>query len=129
VSLKLTTSPIELPVLTRISYFMTSGVPPVSPQCFSQIGSRTARGFHRRGSAGAGSEPERATPLAARVPSGARQRFSGPRQQRWAEGRIAELERKIGQQALEIDFLKGCFPRVMELSVVSFDRFYYSGGW
>ena len=25
------------------------------------------------------------------------------------KGRIAELERKIGQQALEIDFLKGCF--------------------
>ena len=32
--------------------------------------------------------------------------------QRWAEGRIAELERKIGQQALEIDFLKGCLQRI-----------------
>ncbi|SRR5579885_3263068 len=28
--------------------------------------------------------------------------FPGHGKQRWAEGRIAELERKIGQQALEI---------------------------
>src|SRR6188474_3532075 len=34
--------------------------------------------------------------------------------QRWSEGRIAELERKIGQQALEIDFLKGCLQRIEE---------------
>ena len=34
--------------------------------------------------------------------------FPGNGKQRWSEGRIAELERKIGQQALEIDFLKGC---------------------
>ena len=33
--------------------------------------------------------------------------FPGHGKQRWADGRIAELERKIGQQALEIDFLKG----------------------
>ena len=32
----------------------------------------------------------------------------------WSEGRIAELERKIGQQALEIDFLKGCLQRIEE---------------
>ena len=31
-----------------------------------------------------------------------------------ADGRIAELERKIGQQALEIDFLKGCLQRIEE---------------
>jgi hypothetical protein len=36
------------------------------------------------------------------------------RWQRWSEGRIAELERKIGQQALEIDFLKGCLQRIEE---------------
>jgi transposase-like protein len=30
--------------------------------------------------------------------------FPGHGKQRWAEGRVAELERKIGQQALEIDF-------------------------
>jgi transposase len=34
--------------------------------------------------------------------------FPGNGQRRWSEGRIAGLERKIGQQALEIDFLKGC---------------------
>jgi len=34
--------------------------------------------------------------------------FPGHGQRRWSEGRIAELERKIGQQTLEIDFLKGC---------------------
>ena len=38
--------------------------------------------------------------------------FPGQGKQRWAEGRIAELERKIGQQALEIDFLKGCLQRI-----------------
>jgi transposase len=38
--------------------------------------------------------------------------FPGNGKQRWSEGRIAELERKIGQQALEIDFLKGCLQRI-----------------
>src|SRR5476651_904747 len=33
--------------------------------------------------------------------------FPGNGQRRWSEGRVAELERKIGQQAVEIDFLKG----------------------
>ena len=40
--------------------------------------------------------------------------FPGLGQRRWAEGRVAELERKIGQQALEIDFLKGCLQRIEE---------------
>ena len=40
--------------------------------------------------------------------------FPGHGKQRWAEGRIADLERKIGQQALEIDFLKGCLQRIEE---------------
>jgi transposase len=40
--------------------------------------------------------------------------FSGKGKPRWSEGRIAELERKIGQQALEIDFLKGCLQRIEE---------------
>ena len=40
--------------------------------------------------------------------------FSGNGKQRWSEGRFAELERKIGQQALEIDFLKGCLQRIEE---------------
>ena len=40
--------------------------------------------------------------------------FPGQGKQRWSEGRIADLERKIGQQALEIDFLKGCLQRIEE---------------
>jgi transposase len=40
--------------------------------------------------------------------------FSGPGKRRWEEGRVAQLERKIGQQALEIDFLKGCLQRIEE---------------
>src|SRR5229473_3758679 len=44
--------------------------------------------------------------------SGPRNAFPGNGTQRWSEGRIAELERKIGQQALEIDFLKGCLQRI-----------------
>jgi transposase-like protein len=38
--------------------------------------------------------------------------FPGNGKQRWSEGRIAELERKVGQQALEIDFLNGCLQRI-----------------
>ena len=38
--------------------------------------------------------------------------FPGNGKPRWSEGQIAELERKIGQQALEIDFLKGCLQRI-----------------
>jgi len=40
--------------------------------------------------------------------------FPGHGQRRWSEGRMAELERKIGQQTLEIDFLKGCLQRIEE---------------
>ena len=40
--------------------------------------------------------------------------FPGNGQRRWSEGRIAELERKIGQQAVEIDFLKECLQRIEE---------------
>src|ERR1700752_4832441 len=40
--------------------------------------------------------------------------FPGNGKQRWSEGRIAELERKVGQQALEIDFLKGCLQHIEE---------------
>ena len=45
---------------------------------------------------------------------GAGNAFPGNGKQRWSEGRIAELERKVGQQALEIDFLKGCLQRIEE---------------
>ena len=40
--------------------------------------------------------------------------FPGVGKRRWEEGRVAQLERKIGQQALEIDFLKGCLQRIEE---------------
>src|SRR5258708_1096342 len=40
--------------------------------------------------------------------------FPGNGKQRWSEGRIAELEGKVGQQTLEIDFLKGCLQRIEE---------------
>jgi len=40
--------------------------------------------------------------------------FSGNGNPRWSEGRVAELERKVGQQTLEIDFLKGCLQRIEE---------------
>jgi transposase len=38
--------------------------------------------------------------------------FPGLGKRRWEAGRVAQLERKIGQQALEIDFLKGCLQRI-----------------
>ena len=40
--------------------------------------------------------------------------FPGNGKRRWPEGRVAELERKVGQQALEIDFLRDCLQRVEE---------------
>jgi transposase len=40
--------------------------------------------------------------------------FPGNGKQRWSEGRIAELERKVGQQTVEIDFLKGCLQLIEE---------------
>ena len=40
--------------------------------------------------------------------------FPGNGKPRWSEGRVAELERKVGQQALEIDFLKGCLQHIEE---------------
>jgi transposase-like protein len=40
--------------------------------------------------------------------------FPGLGRKRADENRVAELERKIGQQALEIDFLKRCLQRIEE---------------
>jgi transposase-like protein len=40
--------------------------------------------------------------------------FRGLGKRRWEEGRVAQLERKIGQQALEIDFLQGCLQGIEE---------------
>ena len=38
--------------------------------------------------------------------------FTGPGQKRAEESRVAELERKVGRQALEIDFLKRALQHV-----------------
>lgn len=40
--------------------------------------------------------------------------FPGLGQKRWDDTQQAKLERKIGQQTLEIDFLKGCLQRIEE---------------
>jgi transposase-like protein len=40
--------------------------------------------------------------------------FSGNGQRRREEGHVAELERKVGRQALEIDFLQRCLQHVEE---------------
>lgn len=40
--------------------------------------------------------------------------FSGNGMRRADEGRVAELERKVGRQALEIDFLRRCLQHVEE---------------
>src|ERR1700689_2934995 len=40
--------------------------------------------------------------------------FPGTGKRRWDETQQAKLERKIGQQTLEIDFLKGCLQRIEE---------------
>ncbi len=40
--------------------------------------------------------------------------FAGNGQRRLEEGRMAELERKVGRQALEIDFLRRCLQHVEE---------------
>ena len=38
--------------------------------------------------------------------------FPGVGKPRWDQTHLAQLERKIGQQALELDFLKGCLQRI-----------------
>ena len=40
--------------------------------------------------------------------------FPGLGKRRWDETKVAQLKRKVGQQALEIDFLKGCLQRIEE---------------
>ena len=40
--------------------------------------------------------------------------FPGVGKRRWDESRVAQLERKIGQQSVEIDFLQGCLQRIEE---------------
>jgi len=42
------------------------------------------------------------------------QAFAGPGRSRAEEQQVAALERKVRQQALEIDFLRGCLQHVEE---------------
>jgi transposase len=44
--------------------------------------------------------------------------FPGLGKRRWDEAKVAQLERKVGQQALEIDFLKGCLQRIEEQRIL-----------
>jgi transposase len=48
--------------------------------------------------------------------------FPGNAQPHWPEGRVADLERKIGQQALEIDYLKMCLQRIEDTRTHAFRR-------
>src|SRR6202051_3666326 len=45
---------------------------------------------------------------------GPRNAFPGVGKRRWDETKVAQLERKVGQQTVEIDFLKGCLQRIEE---------------
>jgi len=44
--------------------------------------------------------------------------FPGLGKRRWDETKVAQLERKVGQQAVEIDFLKGCLQRLEEQRIL-----------
>jgi transposase-like protein len=45
---------------------------------------------------------------------GPRNVFPGAGKRRWDETKIAQLERKVGQQTVEIDFLKACLQKLEE---------------
>jgi transposase len=51
-----------------------------------------------------------------------REAFPGNGQRHWPEGQVADLERKIGQQALEIDYLKKCLQRIEDTRTHAFRR-------
>jgi transposase len=44
--------------------------------------------------------------------------FPGAGKRRWDETKVAQLERKVGQQAVEIDFLKGCLQRLEDQRIL-----------
>src|SRR5579863_1453415 len=54
--------------------------------------------------------------------------FPGNGKQRWSAGRVAELERKVGQQALEIDFLKGCLQHISSPAISQLTGPFPGGG-
>jgi predicted RNase H-like nuclease (RuvC/YqgF family) len=59
-------------------------------------------------------ESQCVVPLASRASERCREDVSWEGHKRIEEGRIAELERKVGRQAMEIDFLRRCLQRVEE---------------
>src|ERR1019366_173589 len=76
---------------------------------------RLERGASLAGGAGAvGVKPTALHPWQREFRQGPGNVFPGLGKRRWEEGQVAQLERKIGQQALEIDFLKGCLQRIDE---------------
>ena len=81
----------------------------VQAGCGATIAGGGARGF---GGAQSGSEPAGVGPLEPRCGEVWERAFPGVGQKRVEETRIAELERKIGQQVLEIDFLKRALQHV-----------------
>jgi transposase len=44
--------------------------------------------------------------------------FPGVGKRRWDETKVAQLERKVGQQVLELDCLKGCLQRIEEQRIL-----------
>ena len=44
--------------------------------------------------------------------------FPGAGKRRWEDPKVAQLERKVGQQAVEIDFLKLCLQRLEEQRIL-----------
>src|SRR5579859_6968094 len=44
--------------------------------------------------------------------------FPGMGKRRWDETKVAQLERKVGQQAVEIDFLKGCLQKLEDQRIL-----------
>jgi hypothetical protein len=52
--------------------------------------------------------------MAQGIPAWTGQCVPGGGKRRWDETKVAQLERKVGQQTLEIDFLKGCLQRIEE---------------
>src|SRR5579863_7101818 len=49
---------------------------------------------------------------------GPRNAFPGGGKRRWDETKIARLERKVGQQTVEIDFLKRCLQKLEEQRIL-----------
>lgn len=72
--------------------------------------------YRREGPAGVSRQPGRPPGRASKAPPGPRAAAAPQTEAEQAAKRIAELERKVGRQAMEIDFLARAFKRVKELA-------------